>query len=729
MKRLRPLTAAGKIFQTPFIPPFLLGFTALSFQILLMREFNVHFAGNELCFGIILGFWLLWTGLGSLAAPKIPYSRKKLQYLFVMIFVFFPASLAVLRLGRFILGSLPGEIHGLAIMLIWGGVLTFFVCFPLGLIFVFVTQDIEGRLAKVYLFESAGSAAGGLFSYFLFIPLLSNWKAAALISALMLTALSASRLEIKKTVIVSVLIFLGIFWAADTDTQKLFWSPFNLLDSKDSPYGKIQVLKTAEQISLYQNHSPIYFYPDTASAEEAVHFPLLYRPYAARILLIGGGVGGALKEILKYPNTQVDYIEIDPAVIRLSRKHLPPDGKRLLSHPRVHIYYQDGRDFIRRSRGSYDVIILHLPPPMNAQLNRFYTQEFFKDAKTHLSPQGLISFHMHSSENYISPRRQKVLGSLFLTVQSVFPQVRVVPGESNIFLASRQLAPLDADVLLQRLQDLGLKTQYMESSFLKTRLSPLKIQWLRRQLTSSQARINHDFHPISYFYHAAFQSTRSDDIESRLYTSLSGSSRLWLLDIPLLLLIILIFSLGIRKQRSTFYLFPLALMGLTVIMTEIILIIAFQSISGYLYQTAALLFSSYMGGMALGALLGTKRSRPRIQHMMILQFQLILLVLISQWMIHARLSGLIIFILLFCLGITGGDMFIVANRLYLKDKINYGAGYGLELIGSFFGALFVSSLIIPLAGLSVCLTYLFLAGSFCLLFLFWGWKVTEKLSS
>jgi hypothetical protein len=67
-------------------------------------------------------------------------------------------------------------------------------------------------------------------------------------------------------------------------------------------------------------------------------------------------------------------------------------------------------------------------------------------------------------------------------------------------------------------------------------------------------------------------------------------------------------------------------------------------------------------------------------------------------------------------------MFIVSNHLYLEQKKNFGLGYGLDLLGSFFGALVASSLLIPLFGLPLLVKYIFLLNSFCLLFLFWGRK-------
>jgi len=70
----------------------------------------------------------------------------------------------------------------------------------------------------------------------------------------------------------------------------------------------------------------------------------------------------------------------------------------------------------------------------------------------------------------------------------------------------------------------------------------------------------------------------------------------------------------------------------------------------------------------------------------------------------------------------GGDLFVVSNSLFLRERKNYGLGYGLDLLGSFLGALAVSSFLIPLVGLPLLLRYLFLLNSFCILFLFGGLK-------
>jgi len=311
-----------KIFS--LFPSFILGFIALSFQILMLREFSVQFAGNEITFGIMLGAWLFWTGIGSFLGSFFKFTQTKLSGLYYAVILIFPLCFLGLRTTRFLFKAAPGEILGLFPMIISALLVSLFICFPLGVLFVFNTKFLNGKISRVYLMESMGSALGGILVYFFLIPYLSNWKAASLIGIISCLGLFLTFSNKKKIpFLFLVLIMMLAFWMADLPTQKLFWKPFTLAASKDSPYGKIQIVKTQEQITLYNNHSKVYSYPDLASAEEAVHFALLQKPEAENVLLIGGGLAGSLRQILKYPHTHVDYVELDPEVIRLSARFLP----------------------------------------------------------------------------------------------------------------------------------------------------------------------------------------------------------------------------------------------------------------------------------------------------------------------------------------------------------------------------------------------------------------------
>jgi len=412
------------------LPPFLLGFLALSFQIFLLREFSVHFYGNEITFGFILAAWLLWGGVGSITASKIRFSQARLNHAYYLVIILLPLCLVGLRFSRFLLNILPGEITGVIPMLTSSLILSFCVSFPLGILFVFNTHFLKGNLYQVYLMESLGSSSAGLLVYFFLIPFFSNWHGAALVGAIVaLLNYFTFGGKRQKLFPLAVLILLLVFCLFDYPSQKIYWKPFQLIQSKDTPYGKLQVLQTEEQISLYNNNLHDFSYPNLASSEESVHFALLQKPEAENVLLIGGGAAGSLRQILKYPRTQVDYVELDPEIIRISFRYLPGSEQEILRNKRVHIFYQDGRAFLTKTQKSYDMIILNLPEPATAQINRFYTKEFFLKSKEKLTEEGVFSFRVPSAENYISPELQDFLSSLYHTLKQAFSFVEIVPGD------------------------------------------------------------------------------------------------------------------------------------------------------------------------------------------------------------------------------------------------------------------------------------------------------------
>ncbi len=657
------------------IPAFLLGFLATSFQIYLLREFCVHFYGNEMSFGFVLAAWLLWGGVGSLLASRFGL-RLRPNGLFransALLFVF-PLCLVVLRLSRFLLGILPGEVTGIVPILGFSLALTLFVSLPLGAMFVFNSQFLGGDVARVYLVESLGAAAGGLLVYLLLIPFLSNWQGAGIIGAFVLV-LAFFSLARKKDLPLAfaALIFLAGFVVLDFPSQRLYWRPFTLVESEDTQYGKLQVIKTSEQISLYNNSLLVYSSPDPAAAEEAVHFAFLQNTQAQRALLIGGGAGGALRECLKYRQTTVDYVELDPEIIALSRKFLGGPEREGLESPRVHVLYQDGRRFLQITKNFYDLIILSLPEPATAQINRFYTREFFMEARARLKKGGVFSFRVPSAENYLSLELRQFLASLYFTLREAFPVIRVVPGDTNVFLASEGDVTIDPNELSQRIERLGLHNTYVNPQMIFARLSPLRVDRLRAQLEEGPRRLNRDLVPISYYDSSVLWSTQFKSGESAVLRFLAGLSPFWLLDFPLLLILIVLVVLLVRPTTASRYSVPLTIMGLTTITVEICVLITFQTFYGYVYGKIALLLSAFMAGLFLGALLSHKRRRPSYPRLLLIQLGFIPLLILFQFSLRIRPPEVFMFAFLVALGFLGGDLFVTANALLLTRKRTLG---------------------------------------------------------
>ena len=699
------------------LPAFLLGFLATSFQILLLREFSAYFSGNELTLGIILASWLLWVGLGSLTAGKIKLFTNQASLCLLVIFLF-PFALLTVRFSRFLFHLLPGEIVGLSPVIIMAFGLCLLIGFPLGALFVINVDRQAGNISRVYILESLGAVGAGPAVSLLVTLSSSSWATAAVIAGT--TALLSCWAENKKSLrlwTLGAIILLAGFWLVDRPSQVAFWNPLELLTTRDTRYGRLQVIRAKEQLSLYSNNSPLYSLPDPAAAEESVHFAMLQNPEARRILLLGGGPGGTLGELLKYRSAEIDYVELDPEIIDLSRSFLGEEERHYLDDARVRIIFQDGRTFLQETKEKYQVILLNLPEPSTAQINRFYTFEFFRLAQHHLGSGGILSFPVPSSETVIGRELQQFLSSLHYTLSRVFAQVRVVPGDRNIFLASSAPLTLDPQELSDRMASLALPTRHLGPRSLQSRLHALRIRYLEDKLSSASPRLNLDRAPVSFFLNASLWSTQFRGPGAGVLRFFSQVPVSWLLGLPLLLFLALLLVLRAKKRESIFSLLPLAIMGLTTIVAEIVLLIWFQALYGFLYGRIALLLSTFMLGLFLGSLLSTRINRPTYGWLAAVQAGFLLLLVLFRLAIPARLPEVLPFIILLVLGILGGSLFAVSNRIYLRARADYGRGYGLDLIGSFVGALVTSSILIPLAGLSRVIDSIILLNVMGLIFL------------
>ncbi|MGQ9800922.1 MAG: fused MFS/spermidine synthase [Candidatus Saccharicenans sp.] len=698
--------------------PCLLGFLATSFQVLILREFEVRFQGNELVYGLVLAFWLLGGGLGSLLAEKKFIRWLSPARFYPGVIIISAALLLLLRLARFFFAVLPGELTGPGPLFLTSWFIAFALSLPLGVLFVYNVFWQNGNLVAVYQFESLGAALGGLLVYLVLIPYLSSWQAAAVIIFIAgLGTVLASGQRKFLTLALVILISVG-FWFGDRLTEKLYWQPFQLIEVKDSPYARLQVIKTEEQISFFSNSSIAFNFPDPAAAEEAVHFAILQRPQAEHLLLLGGGLNGTLAQALQYPQVRIDYVELDPALVELARKVLA--GKATcLDDPRVKIHLVDGRKYLRQTPGRYELIICNLPEPATAQVNRFYTVEFFAAAREKLSADGVFSFLLPSSETYLSPERSLLLASIFNSLKAVFPKVEIIPGDNNVLLASSGRLETDLESLLKKYRQYNLQTVFFRPEFLRSRFHPLKKEYLQASLEEiSNPGLNSDRAPVSYFYQTLVWSQQFPGRSSRWLGQLQQLKRRWLFNLPLalFLVVLLIFIIRSRATRAVF-LIPLTIMGFTTIVAEVALILSFQSQLGLVYSKISLLFTIFMTGLFLGSSLGRKlRDTLGAEHLVAVQTGFVVLLVLARLAPGASAAS-VFYLLLLTMGFLGGFLFVVSNVIYLRHQLRYGLGYALDLFGSFLGALVATSVLIPLLGLELLFSLLLLLNSFCLLFI------------
>ncbi|MDD6032310.1 MAG: polyamine aminopropyltransferase, partial [Oscillospiraceae bacterium] len=132
--------------------------------------------------------------------------------------------------------------------------------------------------------------------------------------------------------------------------------------------------------------------------EMMVHVPMAVHPSVKRVLVIGAGDGGVIRELTRYETVEeIHMVEIDPLVVEVCRKYLPQTACRL-DDPRVHIFYEDGLRFIRSRENEYDLIIVDSTDPFGPGEGLF-TKEFYGNCYKALKEDGIM-VNQHESPFY-----------------------------------------------------------------------------------------------------------------------------------------------------------------------------------------------------------------------------------------------------------------------------------------------------------------------------------------
>jgi len=725
----------------------LIGFTAVIAQIVLMRELMVVFCGNEMSLGLMLASWLLWTAIGSSVlgrlAARTPQPRRLMALLEVLVALTFPFAIYLARASKGAFQSVPGEILGPGPMILTSLVVLSLFCLLSGGLFavgsrLFAHEAGTSTLAgtsNVYLLEALGSGLGGILASLLLIRYLTSFQIAALLC--LLNFLGAASLTIRPVprrraaglALVGVFAFLvlpfGCPWFEKTSLKRL-WSGFELVAARNSVYGNLAVVQTEGTRSLFENGLVAFNAPDPAAAEEAVHFALLQHPAPQSLLLIGGGANGSLSQALQHPSLErIDYVELDPTVLDLAQEYFPAAWAPLRADPRVHVHNTDGRLFLRMTNLKFDVLIVNLPEPQTAQLNRFFTLEFFQEAASKLTPAGVFSFQLKASEDYISPDLAEFLRCIDNTLRQVFPEVATIPGDTVHFFAAAQAGSLtnDSQELITRLRARHIRTSYVREYYLPYRMMPDRVLDLESQIRpDADTRTNRDFAPIAYYFDVALWSTRFNTAYRRVFQTMAAVrfvSVTLTLALVLFGLVALLRWLPAAENRSRASAgFCVAAMGFTLIGLEMLLLLAFQAIYGYVYQQLAIIIAGFMLGMTLGSRWGLRAAAPatgqRDVHRL---FLLQLVAALSPVLLYALFDALaaiknpanvflasqILFPVLAVLcGLFGGYQFPVATRIFFSNSNRKASGpgtlYALDLAGACVGAIVLSSYLVPVFG-------------------------------
>jgi len=712
-----------------FYQIFLLGFFTIVTQITLLRDVISTFSGNELSTGILLFSWLAGSGVGNFLSKKyINKFKIQINYLYLVNLFYFVIIIFLIRRFRIFLNYAPGEIIGIVPLIYFAIIFVFSYCLIWGISFGTLYYLLEVKYktkfseSKLYYIEAGGAAVGSILTTFVLIRISSVFFIIGILFLLLTISFIIEKRKLSVGFILSVIfgvIIILFHNRLNLISEKWRVGEFEIKNITESFYGKIVVIKTGKGYSFYNNGVFLFSTEDDISPQIDVSVGLSQSPKIKRVLVLGGNYK-IIKLLAQNPLIDlIVYIEFDPALIGIQNIIIKSN---FFEHPKVAVLTGDARYYIRKIKSRFDLIISSLPDPVNLQINRFYSVEFFNLLKHRLTDAGVFYFKISSSENFISKPQGMYTGCIYNTLKKVFRDVIVLPGDMNYFIACKQkgIITIDSQLIEERSKINNVNSQYFLKYFLKFNFDEFRINNLLNSIDYN-VRINRDLKPISYFYGITLWTTRFNEELKKVFL------KLYNLNFGIILLCIFIIFVMLHfliKTKDNAILLSIGSIGFTEISLEIFIILAYQIVRGYLYSNIGIIFFSFMAGLAVGSFLYQKIKIKIIDVFYLIQFSFIFIPLILflwykliQFINIEFLQDIMFIISVFGFSILSGIQFPAAVKIF-SDR-EYGAGKinGVDLTASSLGAIIISLIIIPLFGLVNLLLILTLINLFTFIIL------------
>ncbi|MCA1655860.1 MAG: polyamine aminopropyltransferase [Pseudonocardiaceae bacterium] len=284
-------------------------------------------------------------------------------------------------------------------------------------------QDAGSAAADLFAADYVGALLGGLAFPFLLLPLLGqtrgallvgmvNAVAGAAVALFLFSVLARRRLALAAGTVV-VLAVLGFAFASSDAflryaRDELYEDP--VVYSETTQYQEIVVTESAPVVPgptdtrLFLNGDLQFSSIDEYRYHESLVHPALAGT-RDRVLVLGGGDGLALREVLRYPDVrEVVEVELDPAMLRLAREHprISALNERSLDDPRVTVVTADAFAWLRDARERFDAVVIDMPDPDSTATAKLYSTEFYSLARRVMAPGARLV--VQAGSPYFAPR-------------------------------------------------------------------------------------------------------------------------------------------------------------------------------------------------------------------------------------------------------------------------------------------------------------------------------------
>ena len=315
--------------------------------------------------------------------------------------------------------------------------------------------EFKELVSKVFTFDYVGALVASLLFPLLLVPHLGLVRSSFLFGmlnvAVAIWALYLFRQDLHWASIMkgTSFVVLAVLLAGFVYSEKLVaFSESSVYDdeiifAKSSPYQRIVITRSPKGFSLFLNGHLQFNSRDEYRYHEAlVHVGLQGINNPRQVLVLGGGDGMAVREVLKYPSVErIDLVDLDPDVTQLfsTNEALAKLNSGALQSPKLRIINQDAFIWLRDNQQKYDFVVVDFPDPSNFSVGKLYTTTFYELLNKSIADKGAVV--VQSTSPYVAP---KSFWCIDRTLQSVgfstVPYHAYVPsfGEWGFILASHQ---------------------------------------------------------------------------------------------------------------------------------------------------------------------------------------------------------------------------------------------------------------------------------------------------
>jgi len=362
-----------------------------------------------------------------------------------------------------------------------------------------------------------GSLLGGMFFAFVGLPYLGLTYTPFILGSVNLIVAISLFIILKKevdptirrklstfSILSSLAILIGVSLASKAiDFGESERYADRVIYTQQTPYQRITITQSKGEFWLFINGNQ-----QLSTIDEVMyHEPLVHSAMGAlkqpkKILVLGGGDGGAVREILKYASVEeIILVDLDPAMTKLGQEYqlLVEMNQNSMNHEKLTIINTDGYNYLEKTNEYFDAIIIDLPDPKSVELGRLYSYEFYKLCYKQLLPNGIIITQAGSP--YYAARAfnciNKTMSASGFTTLPLHNQV-ITLGEWGWGLGAKNITKPNLKKMIQEIELVDIQTRWINKSAMKLITSFGKNSFPNQ---TDSVEVNKIHNPVLYKYY------------------------------------------------------------------------------------------------------------------------------------------------------------------------------------------------------------------------------------